>query len=40
MLRKQVKPLEIDMTKDKKKDYKFVVAEIKNEGLRSQNNDI
>jgi len=28
MLRKQVKPLELDMRKEKKKDYKSVVAEI------------
>ena len=32
MLRKQVKPLELDMRKDKKKDYKSVVADIQNEG--------
>ena len=32
MLRKQVKPLELDMRKERKKDYKSIVAEIQNEG--------
>ena len=32
MLRQQVKPLELGMRKEKKKDYKSIVAEIQNEG--------
>ena len=32
MLRKQVKPLVLDMKKQKKKDYKSVVEEIQDEG--------
>jgi len=32
MLRKQVRPLELDLKKQKKKDYKSIVEEIQHEG--------